>query len=349
MKCERTTLETSDIKADHRQKPLSNERLYIIESVRKWGGDNTDAILDPKCKIFKSPTIEGLIGYRLASNSAVVIGDPVCAAKDKGPLATEFHTYCEKNKHQVIYISASEEFAFWANQQICPLSIEWGEKLYLDPHNNPYNNKGSKGSLVRRKVKQAIREGTEILEYLPDDPKLEAAIEEVGVKWLASRDKPQVHISNVHLFNDRLGKRWIYAKRSEKIVGVVILNQLQAQEGWLMNHLMLTPEASNGTPELLVFSALEILEKEGCHFVTFGATPVPELRKIFGMGWISASLTRFIYRVANKVFHLDGLKMFWGKFQPESKRSYLLFSRKKITPRTLGALMNALNVRFFKQ
>lgn len=343
------TAPMEDILSSH-QELLNNEQL-IVTNVRQWAGDNTDAILDPQTLFFTAHGIPGFIGYRLKSQCAVVIGEPTCPNSDKVALAKAFHADCKNKGLSIVYVSASKEFADLVNPDLCPISIEWGEKLIMDPHQNPYDNKGSKGSLVRRKVKQAIREGTTIVEYIPsleEDPELEKAIEEVGFRWLKGRDKPQVHISQVDLFNYRSGKRWMYAKRQDKIVGVIVLNKIEAYSGWLINHLMINQTASNGTTELLVYTALNILAGEGCHFVTFGATPIKELKKIKGLGFIAQIISRCCYKVACKIFHLDGLKMFWGKFQPQTLPSYLLFSDKTIKPKALLSLMKALNVSMKK-
>jgi lysylphosphatidylglycerol synthetase-like protein (DUF2156 family) len=107
---------------------------------------------------------------------------------------------------------------------------------------------------------------------------------------------------------------------------------------------MITKGAPHGTPELLVVSALEILAQEQCHFVTFGTTPAAQLGEIEGLGKISTWMARQAYQVAKKVFQFQGLKMFWGKFDPQSRRSYLLFSTPRIGPREIVGLTRALNV-----
>jgi lysylphosphatidylglycerol synthetase-like protein (DUF2156 family) len=224
--------------------------------------------------------------------------------------------------------------------------IEFGEELYLDPFANLIDRHGTHGSLVRRKVRHALKEGTSVKEYFPYDAQLELAIEKVGVSWLASRRGPQVHISHLYLFNDRAGKRWFYAKKGENIVGVAVLNQVHARQGWLLNHLMITPEASNGTPELLVTSILEILRQESCHFVTVGASPAEKLGDIVGISKFSSWIMTLVYKTAYKIFHLKGHKMFWGKFNTQAGRSYLLFSQPQIGMRDLIALMRALNFSF---
>ena len=322
----------------------SAERQKIVNYVRKWGSETTDAVLDPSCLYFMTPGIEGLIGYRIEGKCAVAFGDPVASSDNKGPLALAFQQYCRSKGFETIYVVVSKEFAEWATNNICRVSLEFGEKLVLDPQNNPKNNTGTHGSLVRRKVRRTQKEGTVALEYTSDDPAIESAIERVGQEWLKKREGPQIHISHVRLFEDRAGKRWFYAQKDNKIVGIVLLNELQAKNGWLLNHLMITADAPKGTPELLVMTALEAIEKEGCHFVTFGPAPLENLQEMHGLDFVSAWLARMGFKLARRFFKFDGYKTFWGKFNPQSEQSFLLFSRLNIG--TIRSLLQAMNASF---
>lgn len=323
---------------------LSPERKRIIHYLRKWGGDTADAILDPECAIFMDPQIEGLIGYRLKYNRVVVFGDPVCALEDKYKLAQAFQEYCKKMGYKVIYAIVSEDFTKWALNSICKASIEFGERLILNPQQNPFNNTGVKGSLVRRKYRHAIKEGVDVMEYIPYDPRIEQELEDVAEAWLRSRNRFQIHISNVYLFRDCPGKRWFYAKQNGKIVGILILNQLKSSQGWLMNHLMVNPEAPHGTQELLVITAIETLGKEGYQLISFGAMTGSCLGEIQGLNPLFAWTTKTIFKIADRLFHLEGLKTFWGKFQPKSEKTYLLFSHQTLDIRSILSLMHAFNV-----
>lgn len=318
------------------------DRALIVEMVRRWGGATTDAVLDPSMQYFTLPNISGMIGYRLKARCAIVFGDPICAAADRGILAEGFHRYMEDQGNTVVYIAVSQDYAYWAIEHVCNTLVEFGEELTLDPSCDPRKNTGTHGSLVRRKVKQAVREGVTVHEHLTCDPIIERAMEGVGEEWLKSRKGPQIHISDIYLFDDRAGKRWFYAKRGDSIVGTISLNQLQARSGWLINHLMITDEAPNGTPELLVVSALEALDKEGCRYATVGMVTVNELGEIVGLSKFSTWLARSVFKVAKKVAHLDGLNTFWGKYHPKSQPMYLLFSRNRVGIRELLGLKNAL-------
>jgi lysylphosphatidylglycerol synthetase-like protein (DUF2156 family) len=323
---------------------MNAERRCVVEKIRRLGSAASNAVLDPSCNVFSLPEIEGIICYRIEASCAIIYGNPVCRPEDRQKLVQAFHHDCQTKTLNIIYIGVNENFANWAIDNVCKALVEFGEELVMDPHMDPKARTGVNASLVRRKVRHAQKEGTEILEYLSYDQKIEEALEKVGQSWLENRQGPQVHISNIRLFSDRIGKRWFYAKKGDKIVGVMMLNKLEAHQGWLLNHLMFTPEAANGTPEFLLTTALETLANEGCHFVTFGSVPAPQLGEIKGLNKFTEFMSRILYKVTRKIFHLDGRKKFWEKFHPESERSFLLFSQPRIGRKELIALMRAMNV-----
>ncbi|MBY0529587.1 MAG: DUF2156 domain-containing protein [Rhabdochlamydiaceae bacterium] len=324
---------------------LQRDRLEFVELVRRFAGATSDAILDPSMQIFTFPGIEGFVSYRLEAQVVIVFGEPTCAEKDKPLLTRAFHKAMQSQSKNVIYITASLAFSQWAIENVCSTMIEMGEELFFDPFRNPEKETGPQGSLVRRKVKRALRELVTVSEYQGDDLQIEKEIELVGSIWLKQRRGTQFHISNVYLFQDRLGKRWFYAKKDDRIVGVVTINQLHSQEGWLLNHLMTTPDAPVGTSELLIVSVFDFLRKEGCHLVTVGSAPAKTLGTITGLSKPSSWMVRSLFQFGRKLGRLDGLNMFWSKFQPQRKPTFILFGRRLIGVRELIALKRCLSGR----
>lgn len=318
-------------------------RQHILTCVRKWGGLASDAALDPHCLYFSLPNTEGLIAYRKEYGCAVALGNPICPAADMPKLAESFHEFHNAQSNRVIYLAASQNFAQWAVQNICGISIEFGEEVMIDPHHDPKAYTGTHACLVRRKVKHALKESVTVTEYHEQDATLEEAMKQVGKDWLHARRGPQIHISNVCLFADRLGKRWFYAKQGDTVVGVLLMNELQAHQGWLLNRVMIPKTAPHGTPELLVTTALEVLASEGCHFVTFGVVPRVALGEIMGLGTYGSMVSRCIYKCAKTLFYLGGTKTFWEKFHPTNAPSYLLFNRNTIGINDLIGLARAMN------
>jgi lysylphosphatidylglycerol synthetase-like protein (DUF2156 family) len=323
--------------------PDLSGRDATVRCVRLWGGASSDAVLDPACHHFRTHGIEGVIGYRTTGKCAVVYGDPICSPDRLDQLTAAFHTFCEEKNWKVVYIFASQEQADLVCKQTNGAALQVMEELYLNPTKDA-PTAGAKGSLARRKMRHAVREGVEVLEYSGDDVAIEKAIENVGEEWLNSRKGVQIFISHIRLFEDRYGKRWFYARREGKIIGVIVLNQLQNKDGWLLNRLMAIPDAPNGTSEQLVLTAFETLKKEGCSFLSFGAMSQGEITSIHGLGPFVRWFARWIYFRVSKIFRLDSLKKFWGKFQPHSKPTYVVLTRNRVGLRELIGLKKALNI-----
>lgn len=328
--------------------PASHEKkkICIVELVRLWGGSTSDAILDPETLFFTIPSIDGFVGYRLEKSCAVVLGDPVCAPQDKPLLAHAFHDAMEAQGVSIVYLAASHAFAHWAIDHVCATLFKFGNELILDPSCDPRTRTGTHASLLRRKTKQALREGVTIHEYLESNADLERDMERASNEWLASRKGHQIHISDIYLFDNRIGKRWFYAKKDHRVIGTISLNRLNVHNGWLLNHLVITPDSPNGTSELLVITALEALGKEGCRYATVGMVAGTEIDEIIGLSPVSTWLTKKIFHFARKIAHLDGLNTFWGKFHPQSHPSYALFSRKWLG---IGGIMAVKKVLYGKQ
>jgi len=325
----------------------AHERDKIVNLVRLWGGSSADAVLDPTSQFFLSSNVEGLIGYKIEKNTALVFGDPVASLESRLSLAQEFKDFCDNNNLNPLYVAASDDFSQQAlDCRICSGMIQISEELFIDPYNDPRERHGIHASLVRRKVRHAANEGTIIEEYLPFDQHIEEQINQVGEQWLKSRTGPQIHISNVHIFENKPGKRWFYAKKNQQIIGMCVLNEIKEKNGWLLNHLMITPTASNGTPELLIVSVLEKLKQENCRYVTFGTIPAKRVGDVVGFSNITSWLSRGMYNAVKIFFHLDGRRTFWEKFHPDSKPTYLLFGKPQIGINEIFALKKAMNVSF---
>lgn len=318
------------------------EQSIIAEYIKRWGNASSIALLDPKCRFFSQPEIEGIVGYRVESRCALVFGDPLCAQGVLKKLIEAFHSYCQKQELSVIYTTISKNFALRLKILHGGVLIQVGENLFLDPHHDPET--GSKGRKLRNKIKQPLNAGVIVKEYLEEDKIMEHDIEEAALQWLKARQGPQIYLANVHLFSYRCGKRWFYAQHEEKIVGILLLNKLDAREGWLVNLVLATPDAPVGTSELLISSVLKTLREEGCHFITFGVAQSEELGEIKGFGRVSKFIARSVFNLAKKIFRLDARRKYWKKFRPLSEPTFVLFCRPRIGLREVIGVLRAYNV-----
>lgn len=323
---------------------MSESREKIADLIKRLGHPPAIINLDPQYQIFTIPSVDGFIGYRLESKCAVVTGDPVCADSDIPELTIAFHEYCKEKGWGVIYLVASEQFRKWAMGKVCHASIHFGDEYVIDPANDPA--KGRKGEKLRWKVHKAVEEEVVVHEYTGNDIDLEADIELTGRNWLRGRKGPQIYLAHLDIFDTRTGKRWFYAKKGDRIVGLVILNRVDKHRGWVLNMLMALNDAPVGTSELLMMSVVERLREEGCHFFALGAGPGKTLGDISGLSTVSALIARGCYKIAHRLFRLHTHNHFLKKFLPAFLPSYLMFSRSKIGINEIIALKKSTNVSF---
>lgn len=322
---------------------ILDSRAYYIQ---KWGNAATIALLDPSCRIFTIPTVDGVIPYKIHLNCAVVFGDPACSPDDMPELIDAFHTYCKAQRKRVVYVVASEQFVTWAFKNYRCSTLEIGHEIILDPLYDPKARSGPHANLLRRKYNHSIREGITVKEYMGNDALLEKAMEQVAVDWLKARSGPQVYISRIEVFSYRANKRWFYAEHAGKIIGVMIMNRIDARNGWVVHVLLVTPEAPKTTSEFIVLCALDVLRAERCRFFSIGPLPGEQLGKIEGLGLFSTILARKIYKASIKVFKLSDRQRYWKKFQPQLQPSFVLFNHPSVRLKEVCAIMRAYNAPF---
>lgn len=312
----------------------------VSELVTRFGGSASVALVDPHCKLFRHPEVEGVIGYRSAPGCAVVFGDPVCAQEDLECMTRAFHE--AQGKNSVVYVTASERFTEWALKHLCKAKMEMEEELVINPQNDPTRAQGSDAHQLRKKLNRASDAGVAVLEHCCENREREEELKGVAKEWLEERRGPQIYMAKIDLFGEKNGKRWFYAVWEKQIVGVLVLHLLE--KGWLVHMVMCKRSAPQGTSETLVVEVLKKLKEEGCTFVTLGATPKEEIGEISGLSRLSSKLARKIFSFSKRLFELDNRREYWKKYKPQSERRFLLFSRDKIGMKEILGIMRAFNV-----
>lgn len=301
--------------------------------IERWGNALSEALLESSAQVFQVEGFKGAIGYTLKGNYAVTFGDPICPAEEKVLLAKSFLEFCKQKGWGVIYIGASEAFG-------CPVRLEIGEEIVFNPQED--NLIGHEHQRVRNNLHHAESLGLEFFEYKGGDPELEKRMERLSQEWLNNRKGPQIYLSELNLFKDRKNKRWFYTKKENEILSVALMSKIR--DGWLLKYMMRRPGSMRGTSEITLLSLLEVLKKEGCSFLTFGIIPIDHLGETWGLGKIAKTFAKMGYRIACTFFHFDRRKEFWRKFRPETRKSFLLVS-KKMGAGTIRALLQSLKIK----
>lgn len=325
----------------------ATEQRTVVDYIQKYGNASSIALLDPAFKFFRTENIDGIIGYRDESKCAVIFGEPICAAKDIPELTHAFHQYCDAHNKSIVYPFASESFKEWTlKEKLCHSAIQICHEIILNPLDDPRLKTGHDPRLLRNKWNQAQRNQIIFKEYLGSDPLLEKHMNEVARAWSDNRQGPQLFFAQIDLFAHRSNKRWFYTECNGEILTVLILNRIDAHNGWVINLLLRNPQASTYLSEVTILAALDTLRNEGCNFLSIGPIPAPALENIEGFSPFSTFFVRNTYKIATKLFKLEERQRFWKKFEPYKAPLYLLLNNSHIKIREIKGIMQAFNVNF---
>lgn len=316
-----------------------------IELVRRHGRGVSHAALAPSSCHFRVPGIDGLIGFQVTYQCAVVYGDPLCAPEQRGYLANTFAAHCEANDWSILYVAASGTMQTYAREHGYG-SMQFADSLMADLQQDP--EEGHEGRHLRQNLNHTRRLGVKIREYRgeePPDGRLEAQAEAAYKQWQNSRHGPQMYLGNPRLFDDRWGHRWFIAERSGSVVGLLSMLEVGCGECTSMINLVFsTPAAPRHTNDLMVVTALKGLREEGVRSVCFGIGPRLALGRVDGLGGISEFLARRLYQLAARMMPLHSKTVFWEKYGVTRREPlYLLFRPPHLGVRLLTALGRAFH------
>lgn len=320
------------------EKPAKLEKStkLLASVVKRLGNPVSALLLTSPCSTFTTPKIDGMIGYQLVNNCAIVMGDPMCKLHEIPDLTAAFHQFCQEQNLSIIYFLASESFSQWAIHHRCKVLIQVGEKLILNPLSFAKKQK------LRWKVNQSLLQGVKVSEYKDKDPNLEKRMQESIDLWINSKQGAQIFVGGKpNPFPIDENKRVFYATYGDKVVGLVVLSRLDQYQGWVIIAYFATPHAPVGVTEHLMCAVFETLAHEACPYVCLGAVSGSALGKVLGMSPLGKLCARCIFAFSRWFYQFETRKIYFKKYRPSFQPTYLLFDE-KLSIRDLLALQKII-------
>lgn len=322
----------------------------IVHYLDRFGNAASIGLLHPSCKVFSDSSIDGIIGYRMEHNCAVVIGEPLCAAQDKIALAKVFYDFCKNQKKKSIYALTSEAFTNESLACFGGSALQFGHDIIIDPTIDTRTLTGRYPHHLRQKFNHGLANGLSAYEYEDTRFGLEETFKRIAKEWLSQRKGFQAFMLPIDIFGHRSSKRWFYSKKDSQVVGLLMLSQLPAYKGWVLNgSIMLTPEAPNSTSEFLMLHVLEKLRNEGCSYLSIGPTVAPDIERLEGFDWLSQAVITYGMKSIRKLLKMNDRQRFWNKFQPHKEPSFIIINSPRTGLQEAAAIFKAFNVNIRKK
>lgn len=304
-------------------------------------------LLNPGFQRWFAPGNEAVVGYVTAAGYRVVAGSPVGPEASLPEVVEDFERRTREQGLTTCYFAADERFAQLLATRGPLDRILLGAQPVWRPADWP-GIVASKASL-RAQLHRAHNKGVRVEEWSSEQaaehPELSACLH----AWLSTRGLPPLHFLVEPETLGRLYDRRVFVARQQsgaapQVVGFLVASPVPARHGWLIEQNIRSPEAPNGTCEVLLDAAFRALHSDGADYLTLGLAPLSRRAKIepprqhlllrAALAWMRAHGRRF--------YNFDGLDAYKAKFQPQGwEPIYAITGGHRLGVRTLYAIAAA--------
>lgn len=319
--------------------------------VLRWGWNAVAyQILNPGfCHWFPAAG-DGVVGYVARRGYWVVGGAPVCAAHRLTEVALEFEAAARRAGCRVCYFGAGLRLYQGCRTPPAHSVVALGAQPVWHPAR--WAARVESHASLRAQFNRARNKGVRVSEWPPERAEGHPALRSCLSDWLARRPMPPMHFlvepDTLTFLDDR---RVFVAERAGAPVAYLVASPIPARSGWLIEQIIRSRTAPNGTNELLLDAAVRVLAGAGADYVTLGLSPLSRRAEVAPgdsrrnpfwlrllLGWVRAHGTRF--------YNFEGLDAFKAKFRPESwEPIFAISTEPRFSPRTLYAIAAAFSDR----
>lgn len=323
--------------------PEELERARRLVLTHGWNATSYQ-ILNPGISLWFSADGSAVAGYVDSHGVRVVAGAPICADDRLREVARAFEA--DAADRNVCYFCAGTRLLAAIGGED-HRSVIVGAQPSWDPVCWP-EMVGGHASL-RAQLNRARNKDVEVREWPPARAAAAGELAACLDEWLATRGLPPLHFLVEPRTLERLFDRRVFvASREGAVVGFLVASPIPARGGWLIEQLIRCRAAPNGTAELLIDALVRALQREECHYVTLGLSPLSTRARDLGAGgpiWMRL-LLQWLRAHAHRFYNFEGLEAFKAKFHPARwEPIYAVSASPEFTPRLLYAVASAFSDR----
>ena len=290
---------------------LDPERRRVLAVLRRHGWNATSfQVLEPGFRYWFADD-DACVAYVDTGRAWIAAGAPLTEPHRLRAVAEHFHRQA---------LSSGRRSAFFGVEQRVVDVLPWhtllvGEQPEWDARTWPEALRASSG--LREQLRRARAKGVTVRTATHDEvvssaSPLRRALEAQVAAWLARHEMAPmgvlVQVDPLTLLEEH---RVHLAEQDGRLVAFLTAAPIFARPGWLLQNLIRSPEAPNGTTELLVDHAMRDaesgVESETSPMVTLGLAPLA--------GQVVPAL-RLARSAGSVLFDFEGLRAFKARLRP---------------------------------
>ncbi|QKX54159.1 uncharacterized protein TRUGW13939_01243 [Talaromyces rugulosus] len=326
------------------------ERLFV-----QYGRVSHMGILDKSYSFFINKAHTAALYFKVRNDIAIVAGDPLCQPQLYSAVLAEFKKYRKSFGWGLSFMGASDTFTAYARQKKWA-TIQFGTERVLNPLTNPVLREQTGKRIVTqsKQLLNPIKGGVTLGVYIPsqgEDPVLQRELVGIYDAWREERNtsgETQAFITVYDPFSLPQLMTYIYTRGPDGVAnGFAALRKIGANQGYHIDPCIATPHAAKGISDLLIFSAMSLLNEADLDYLSFGFEPCDELGEITGLSKPIESITRKIYRHTFPRLPITGKKAYHDKFRPDENQGsglYLIFPSGTPGPKDMAAMAHMANI-----
>jgi phosphatidylglycerol lysyltransferase len=309
------------------------ERERVLALVRAHGWNSTSfQVLEPGFRYFFDGD-DAVVAYVETKRAWIAAGAPLCAEENLAAVGEAFVAAARATGRRACFFSTEERFT----SKVRFVSLLIGEEAVWDPAAWPDSVRGSRS--LREQLRRARAKGVRVRGVPGDEltapgSPIRAAAMALVERWLKTRELAPmgflVQIQPLVLLPEH---RLFVAERDGELVALISGAPICARQGWLLQNLIRSPDAPNGTIELLVDHAMRTAILEAPRLVTLGLAPLA--------GQVPRAL-RMARTIAGGFYDFKGLRAFKAKLRPTHwSPLYLSYPSEVGAPRAISDVLGA--------
>ena len=322
--------------------PIARTREIVL----KYGWNATSyQIINPGILRWFSKTGEAVVGFVSCNKRRVVAGAPVCAKESLAEVSVEFEQdalqkgertcyICAEARLETIYADSPTHTKVLLGAQPVWKPDEWAE--IIATHKS-----------LRAQLNRARNKGVSVSEWSAERAHNNPLLINCLREWLSTKGLPPLHFLVEPNTLARLFDRRIFvAERADEVVGFLVLSPIATRNGWLFEQFPHSPNAPNGTVELMIDTAMLALADAGFEYATLGLSPLStraEVKPFRNPLWLRILLF-WMRKHSQRFYNFEGLDAFKAKLQPkEWEPVFAISNEARFSFRTLYAIASAFS------
>lgn len=319
------------------------ERAWLLELLERYGRNlHSFMILEPGLSVWK--TDDAAIAYAQRGGYWVAVGGPLCSAERSVEVAKAFRAAASAGGCRVVFFGVTQPFV----DRLQGTDFD-ALQIGLAPSWQPtqWSEVVSTARKLRNRLSKAQRDGITCrllsIDQIPPESELRQRLVEMANQWMTSKSLPPMgFMVTVELFQHGERRRYFIAEHAGCICGLAVCIPVYGKNGWLLEDMILAPDAPGGCSELLVDTVMRQLAAEQAELVSLGMVALAGLDTSHTPEhpWLSRFL-RVCSRSMGWLYNFQGLYRFRNKMQPKTWEPIYIVSGSRIGFLTIRAILMA--------